>query len=413
MWTLVLNSGSSSLKFALLNPASGEVRLSGLAERLGAGEATIRLERGGEKVSRSLGGGSYAEALNEVLRELDALGIRQEVRAVGHRIVHGGERFSAPVLLTPEVLDAVRACVPLAPLHNPANIVGIEAAQGAFPELPHVGVFDTAFHQTMPEVAYRYAVPQTWYRQHGVRRYGFHGTSHAYVAGKAAELLGRPLPELNLVTAHLGNGASVCAVAGGRSVDTSMGLTPLEGLVMGTRSGDVDPGLHDYLARQAGLSLSEITAALNKESGLLGLSGLTNDLRELEEAATKGHAGARLALDVFVYRLAKQVAGMAVALGRLDGVVFTGGIGENSRTVRAMTLRRLGVLGLELDEQANEELPRGEAGVISKSVQKKSGQKKSGQGEASGPLALVIPTNEELMIARETAVIVGGRGYAL
>ena len=271
-----------------------------------------------------------------------------------------------------------------------------------------MGVFDTAFHQTMPEVAYRYAVPQTWYRQHGVRRYGFHGTSHAYVAGKAAELLGRPLPELNLVTAHLGNGASVCAVAGGRSVDTSMGLTPLEGLVMGTRSGDVDPGLHDYLARQAGLSLSEITAALNKESGLLGLSGLTNDLRELEEAATKGHAGARLALDVFVYRLAKQVAGMAVALGRLDGVVFTGGIGENSRTVRAMTLRRLGVLGLELDEQANEELPRGEAGVISK-----SGQKKSGQGEARDPLALVIPTNEELMIARETAVIVGGRGYAL
>lgn len=401
MWTLVLNSGSSSLKFALLNPASGEVRLSGLAERLGAEEATIRLERGGEKVTRSLGGGSYAEALGEVLRELDALGMRQEVRAVGHRVVHGGERFSAPVRLTPEVLDAVRACVPLAPLHNPANIVGIEAAQQAFPELPHVAVFDTAFHQTMPEVAYRYAVPEAWYRQHGVRRYGFHGTSHAYVAGRAAELLGRPLTELNLVTAHLGNGASVCAVAGGRSVDTSMGLTPLEGLVMGTRSGDVDPGLPDYLARQAGLTLTQITAALNKESGLLGLSGLTNDLRELEAAAQGGqegggHPGARLALEVFVYRLAKQVAGMAVALGRLDAVVFTGGIGENSRAVRAMTLRRLGVLGLELDEHANEQLPRGEAGSISR---------------GNGPAALVIPTNEELMIARETAVVVAERGH--
>ena len=398
MWTLVLNSGSSSLKFALLNPASGEVRLSGLAERLGTPEASVRLERGGRKDTRSLGGGSYVEALGEVLRELDALGIRGEVRAVGHRIVHGGEQFSAPVLLTPEVLDEVRACVPLAPLHNPANITGIEAAQQAFADLPHVAVFDTAFHQTMPPVSYRYAVPEAWYAEYGVRRYGFHGTSHAYVAGKAAELLGRPLPDLHLVTAHLGNGASVCAVAGGRSVDTSMGLTPLEGLVMGTRSGDVDPGLHDYLARRAGLSLTEITAALNKESGLLGLSGLTNDLRELEEAAAQGHQGARLALDVFVYRLAKAVAGMAVALGRLDGVVLTGGIGENSRLVRALTLRHLAVLGLRLDEQANETLPRGAAGVIS---------------QAGGPAALVIPTNEELMIARETAVIVGGRGYAL
>ena len=403
MWTLVLNSGSSSLKFALLNPASGEVRLSGLAERLGTPEATIQLEHGGQQKSRSLGGGSsggesYEAALGEVLRELETLGMRGAVRAVGHRVVHGGERFSAPVLVTPEVLEAVRACVPLAPLHNPANIVGIEAAQQAFPKLPHVAVFDTAFHQTMPEVAYRYAVPEAWYTVHGVRRYGFHGTSHAYVAGKAAEMLQRPLPTLNLITAHLGNGASVCAVAGGQSMDTSMGLTPLEGLIMGSRSGDVDPGLHDYLARQAGLSLSEITAALNKESGLLGLSGLTNDMRELEKAALTGHRGARLALGAFIYRLAKCMAGMAVALGRVDGVVFTGGIGENSRTVRAQTLRRLGVLGLHLDEEANKALPRGDAGVISL---------------PGGPVALVIPTHEELMIARETAVIVGGRGYAL
>ncbi|WP_414657487.1 acetate kinase [Deinococcus sp. VB343] len=393
MWTLVLNSGSSSLKFALLNPATGELRLSGLAERLGAGEASIRLERDGQRETRALNGGSYGEALGEVLKELDALNMRHEVRAVGHRVVHGGESFSAPVQVTPDVLEGVRACVPLAPLHNPANILGIEAAQQAFPGLPHVAVFDTAFHQTMPEVAYRYAVPEEWYKQHGVRRYGFHGTSHQYVAGQAAELLGRPLQELNLVTAHLGNGSSVCAVAGGRSVDTSMGLTPLEGLVMGTRSGDLDPGIPDYLARQAGLSLTEITAALNKKSGLLGLSNLTNDMRELETAAADGHAGARLALDVFVYRLAKYIAGMAAALGRLDAVVFTGGIGENSALVRAEVLNRLGVLGLKLDSDANGNLPRGKAGVIS---------------QAGGPAALVIPTNEELTIARETARLVEG-----
>lgn len=393
MWTLVLNSGSSSLKFALLNPATGELRLSGLAERLGAGEASIRLERDGQRETRALNGGSYGEALGEVLKELDALNMRHEVRAVGHRVVHGGESFSAPVQVTPDVLEGVRACVPLAPLHNPANILGIEAAQQAFPGLPHVAVFDTAFHQTMPEVAYRYAVPEEWYKQHGVRRYGFHGTSHQYVAGQAAELLGRPLEELNLVTAHLGNGSSVCAVAGGRSVDTSMGLTPLEGLVMGTRSGDLDPGIPDYLARQAGLSLTEITAALNKKSGLLGLSNLTNDMRELETAAADGHAGARLALDVFVYRLAKYIAGMAAALGRLDAVVFTGGIGENSALVRAEVLNRLGVLGLKLDSDANGNLPRGKAGVIS---------------QAGGPAALVIPTNEELTIARETARLVEG-----
>lgn len=393
MWTLVLNSGSSSLKFALLNPASGEVRLTGLGERLGDAEASLRLERDGQRETRALNGGSYGEALGEVLKELDALNMRHEVRAVGHRVVHGGESFSAPVQVTPDVLEGVRACVPLAPLHNPANILGIEAAQQAFPGLPHVAVFDTAFHQTMPEVAYRYAVPEEWYKQHGVRRYGFHGTSHQYVAGQAAELLGRPLEELNLVTAHLGNGSSVCAVAGGRSVDTSMGLTPLEGLVMGTRSGDLDPGIPDYLARQAGLSLSEITAALNKKSGLLGLSNLTNDMRELETAAGQGQAGARLALDVFVYRLARYVASMAVALGRLDAVVFTGGIGENSALVRTEVLNRLGVLGLKLDEQANAALPRGEAGVIS---------------QPGGPLALVVPTNEELMIARETARLVEG-----
>ncbi|GBF07642.1 acetate kinase [Deinococcus aerius] len=393
MWTLVVNCGSSSLKFALLDPSSGEVPLSGLAERLGSDLASVRVDRGGERVSVPLPGGSYPEAFGVLLAELDALGLRSEVGAVGHRVVHGGERFSAPALVTPEVLDAIRACVPLAPLHNPANLAGIEAAQEAFPGLPHVAVFDTAFHQTMPEVAYRYAVPEEWYTQHGVRRYGFHGTSHAYVAGEAARMLGRDFPDLNLVTAHLGNGCSVTAVQGGRSVDTSMGLTPLEGVVMGTRSGDVDPGLHDYLARQAGLSLTQITATLNRESGLLGLSGLTNDMRELEEAAARGHEGARLAVEIFVYRLAKSVAGMAVALGRLDGLVFTGGIGENSATVRGATLARLGLLGFKVDEAANARAVRGRAGIIT---------------TPDSVPALVVNTNEELMIARETQSVVAG-----
>ncbi|GAA5514348.1 acetate kinase [Deinococcus carri] len=397
MWTLVVNCGSSSLKFALLNPDSGEMPLAGLAERLGSDLAAVRVDREGERVSVPLPHGSYPEAFGVLLAELDALGLRREVRAVGHRVVHGGDRFSTPVLITPEVLEVIRACVPLAPLHNPANLAGIEAAQAAFPDLPQIAVFDTAFHQTMPPVAYRYAVPTDWYTQHGVRRYGFHGISHEYVAGEAARLLGRDPSGLNLVTAHLGNGCSVTAVRGGHSVDTSMGLTPLEGLVMGTRSGDVDPGLPDYLARQAGLSLTQITAALNRESGLLGLSGLTNDMRELEEAAGRGNEQARLAVEIFVYRLAKTVAGMATALDTLDGLVFTGGIGENSSGVRAATLARLGLLGFRLDEAANERAVRGQGGLITR--------------PDSVP-ALVVNTNEELMIARETAEVVKvvGRG---
>ncbi|WP_291431952.1 acetate kinase [Deinococcus sp.] len=387
MWTLVLNCGSSSVKFALLDVRSGAVGLSGLAERLGSGDASARLDLPGGRRSVPLPGGTYAEAFAVIAGALDELGVRGDVGAVGHRVVHGGDRFSEPALITPEVLDAVRACVPLAPLHNPANIAGIEAARAAFPQLPQVAVFDTAFHQSMPEVAFRYAVPESWYRRHGVRRYGFHGTSHAFVAAGAAGVLGRPLADLNLVTAHLGNGCSVCAVAGGRSVDTSMGLTPLEGLVMGTRSGDVDPGLHDFIARQAGLSLSEVTAALNRESGLLGLSSLSNDMRELEEAAARGHAGARLAIDAFVYRLAKQMAGLAVALGRVDALVFTGGIGENSAAVRGAVLERLGVLGAAVDPALNARAVRGESGLISP------------QGALP---ALVINTNEELMIARQT-----------
>ncbi|ULH14134.1 acetate kinase (plasmid) [Deinococcus sp. KNUC1210] len=389
MWTLVLNCGSSSVKYALLDPEDGTVRLSGLAERLGSPEARMVLLRGADKLEVPLPNGDYAAAFGVLLSELAAQDITgAEIAAVGHRVVHGGSHFSAPARITPEVLEAIRACVPLAPLHNPANLAGIAAAQAAFPEAAHVAVFDTAFHQTMPPRAYRYAVPDEWYSQHDVRRYGFHGTSHAYVAGEAARMLGQDLNALQLVTAHLGNGCSVASIRFGESVDTSMGLTPLEGLVMGTRSGDVDPNLHAYLAREAGLTLDEVTAALNSKSGLLGLSGLGSDMRELEAAAATGHAGARLAVEVFVYRLAKTIAAMTVPLTRLDALIFTGGIGENSASVREKTLALLGVLGLRVDPEANTAAVRGAAGRIS---------------TPDSPPALVVPTNEELMIARETA----------
>ena len=388
MWTLVLNCGSSSVKFALLQVETGETALSGLAERLGSPEARLVLARNGQKTESAHPDASYADAFALLLAELERLGLREQVGVVGHRVVHGGEKFSAPALISPDVLESIRACIPLAPLHNPANLAGIQAAQASFPELPQVAVFDTAFHQTLPPVAYRYAVPEEWYGEYGVRRYGFHGTSHAYVAQEAARILERPLAELNLVTAHLGNGCSVAAVAGGKSLDTSMGLTPLEGLVMGSRSGDVDPNLHDYLARQAGLSLEEVTDALNRRSGLTGLSGLGGDMRQLEEAAAQGHAGATLAVEVFVYRLAKSVAAMTVALPGLDALVFTGGIGENSAGVRAKVLNRLGLLGFSLDEAANDAAVRGQAGHI---------------GRPGSTPALVVGTNEELMIAREAA----------
>ena len=394
MWTLVLNCGSSSVKFAVLNPGTGEQAFSGLAERLGSPGARVVITRGGQRTETATPNAEYAGAFGALLSELDHLDLTPQVQVVGHRVVHGGHLFSAPALIDEAVLEGVRACIPLAPLHNPANLAGIEAAQRAFPELPQVAVFDTAFHQSMPPLAYRYAVPEAWYTRHGVRRYGFHGTSHAYVAQEAARLLGRPLETLNLITAHLGNGCSVAALAGGKSVDTSMGLTPLEGLVMGTRSGDVDPNLHDYLARQAGLSLEQVTAALNRQSGLLGLSGLGSDMRELEQAAADGHEGARLAIEVFVYRLAKSIAGMTAALPTLDALVFTGGIGENSGGVRAAVISRLHLLGFELDGAANAAAVRGQSGQI---------------GTPGSTPALVIATNEELMIAREAVQLLAAQ----
>ena len=384
---LVLNSGSSSVKYALVDPATGERPLSGQAENIGAS------------------GGSYHDALTRILGHLDDKG-HVDLAGAGHRVVHGGERFSDSVLVDDEVLDAIRSFSRLAPLHNPANLAGIEAVAQLRPGLPQVAVFDTAFHQTMPPAAYRYAVPQEWYTRHAVRRYGFHGTSYRFVSERAATLLGRPSagrpsaghppaghpPDaLRLVVAHLGNGCSAAAISGGRSVDTTMGLTPMEGLVMGTRSGDVDPGLLGYLAEQTGRGAADLTDVLDTGSGLLGLSGASNDMRTISEAAGRGDERARLALDVFVHRLAKAVAGLAASLGGLDALVFTAGIGENSVLVRSRVLARLGFLGLAEDPAANAAHGRMTGGRIS----------------LPGPVqALVVPTDEELMIARDTARLV-------
>jgi acetate kinase len=381
--TLVLNSGSSSLKFALIEPSSGKVIAQGIAERLGSAEPTFQFAQKAECALAD--GAAHAEALQALLDELQGV----SVAAVGHRVVHGGEAFSDSVVLNDAVLEQIRACSELAPLHNPANVLGIEAARRAFPKLPQVAVFDTAFHQTLPRAAYLYAIPYEYYEQHQVRRYGFHGTSHRYVAGVAARALGKSLESVELVTAHLGNGASVCAIANGQSVDTSMGLTPLEGVVMGTRSGDVDPNLHEFLAKHAQLDLHRITEMLNKNSGLLGLSGVSNDMRTLLALRAEGNDRARLAIEVFCYRLAKAILGLCAGLSRLDALVFTGGIGEHAAEVRAQTLGHLRVLGASVDDELNRVHGAEQHGRITR--------------ESSALLALVVPTNEELVIARETA----------
>ncbi|SFM24332.1 acetate/propionate family kinase [Marinobacter zhejiangensis] len=381
---LVVNCGSSSLKIALFT-CQDERLINILAENLSTPTARIRIsgESGSTPVS---GGGSHYEALNEIIGLLRQRGLIADApAAIGHRVVHGGETFKEPSLIDAQVLDAIRSCSALAPLHNPVNLVGIEAAQQLFPGTPQVAVFDTAFHQTLPEHAYWYGVPQRYYRDWGVRRYGFHGTSHQFMAEEAARLLGKPVSETSLISAHLGNGCSITAIRDGKSTDTSMGLTPLEGLVMGTRSGDVDPGLFDFLSKK-GLAIEEINRVLNRESGLLGLSGETNDMRTLAQLAEEGHAGARLAIEVFCFRLARYIGAMTASLSSLDALVFTGGIGENSALVRHKTLAHLSLLGLTLDEERN----RGNGRLSECRI----------EGNASRYPVLVIPTNEELVIAR-------------
>jgi acetate kinase len=389
---LVINSGSSTVKFALVDVDGGRRPLEGVVERIGTPDAVLHID---EPESETVDGatpdadhqGAVAGVLEHVRRRVGGA----VLLGVGHRVVHGGDRFSESVVVDNDVLAAIRQFGDLAPLHNPANLLGIEAVAAALPGVPQVAVFDTAFHQTMPAHAYRYAVPEDWYAEHAVRRYGFHGTSHRYVAAEAAQRLGRPPGELRLVTAHLGNGCSVTAVRDGVSVDTTMGLTPLEGVVMGTRSGDVDPGLFEFIAERTGADVGSITRTLNHRSGLLGLSGHSGDMRSVETAAAEGNEEAELALEVFCYRAAKAIAALVVALDRLDGLVFTGGIGENSAEVRRRVVGRLGFLGLVVDEAANADHGRSTGGRIT---------------VGDHPIAIVVPTDEELLIARDTARLV-------
>ncbi len=385
---LVINSGSSSIKFQLLDMADGERRVvKGLADRIGLEDAVVRLE-GDEfgQERRELPLPDHRAAFRAVCDLLHGRS-QVDIDGVGHRVVHGGESFTESVLIDDDVLGVLRRLVDLAPLHNPPNILGIEVCRETLPEAPMAAVFDTALHQTMPAKAYLYGLPLELYRRHGIRKYGFHGTSHLYVAQEAARELGRPLEDLRLITCHLGNGCSITAFAGGRSVDTSMGFTPLEGLVMGTRCGDLDPAASLYLIRDLGMSPEEVDDMLNSQAGLQGLCG-RRDMRDIIEQARQGDEAARTAIEVFVYRIQKYIGAYTAALGGVDAIVFTAGIGQNSDVIRREVLRAFGYLGLEVDDAANRE-GRTILSTDSSRVQ-----------------ALVIPTDEELVIARDTYALV-------
>ena len=386
---LVINCGSSSLKFSLIDPTSGDSLLSGLAERLMSPQASIKVKGVENSFSENLTAPyDHQSALTTLVKTLYKLNLVTHIIAIGHRVVHGGEFYSQPTLINDEVKAKIEQLSQLAPLHNPANLMGINAAQEAFPTLAQVAVFDTAFHQTMPEKAYLYGLPYRLYKQHSIRRYGFHGTSHFFVAQQAAKKLNKPLDQCSLISAHLGNGCSVTAIKNGQSVDTSLGFTPLEGVMMGTRSGDVDPGVIFHLVQQLGYSVEQVNQLLNKESGLLGVSELSNDCRALETAANEeGNVQAKLALTVFCYRIAKAIAGFSASLTLLDGLIFTGGIGENSLYVRAQILAQLSLLNFDVDDQENERIRFGQSGIISSSN--------------SRP-CWVIPTNEEWVISQQT-----------
>lgn len=390
---LVLNCGSSSLKFAIIDPVNGEEQLSGLAECFHLPEARIKWKIDGTKNEAALGAGAaHSEAMtfivNQILTQKPELA--QAISAIGHRIVHGGEKFTQSVVINDEVVEGIKASIPFAPLHNPAGIIGLEEAKKAFPHLndKHVAVFDTAFHQTMPVEAYLYALPYNLYKEHGIRRYGAHGTSHYYVSQQAAKELNKSINELNVITCHLGNGGSVTAVVNGQSVDTSMGLTPLEGLVMGTRSGDIDPAIVFHLHDALGMSVDKINTLLTKESGILGLTEVTNDCRYVEDNYNT-KPDAKRAMDVYCHRLAKYIAAYCVLMeGRLDAIVFTGGIGENSALVRELTLKKLSLIGIKYDHERNLAARFGKSGKITT--------------DDSIPV-LVIPTNEELVIAQDAS----------
>ena len=392
---LVLNCGSSSLKYQLINMENEAVMAVGICERIGIDGSQIKHSpENGEKVIIQGAMPNHKEAVQFVINALtDAkhgvIKSMDEISAVGHRVVHGGEFFSDSVIIDEKVIEAVKVCTDLAPLHNPANLIGIEACQAIMPNVPMVGVFDTAFHQSMPKKAYLYAIPYDYYRRHKIRRYGFHGTSHKYVAYRTAEFLGKDVKDLKLVICHLGNGASVCAVDGGKSVDTSMGLTPLEGLVMGTRSGDLDPKIVDFIAEKENISHEEVVDILNKKSGVLGLSELSSDFRDLENAIAEGNQQAMMTMDVFSYRVAKYVGSYAAAMNGIDAVVFTAGLGENNKVVRKDVCQYLGFLGVKVDDELNN----------CRSTERDF------SAEGATVRSIVIPTNEELMIARETKAL--------
>ena len=391
---LVLNCGSSSLKFAVIDATTGDEQLSGLAECLHLDDARIKWKLADQKESAELGAGAaHGEALSFIVNQILAKkpDLRENLFTIGHRVDQGGEKYTRSEINDDAVHEGIEACIALAPLHNPAHLVGIRAAQQAFPGLPNVAVFDTAFHQSMPASAYLYALPYHMYAEHGIRRYGMHGTSHYYISLQAAEILGKPLNELNIINCHLGNGGSVCAIKNGQSVDTSMGLTPLEGLVMGTRCGDLDPAIIFHLHDSLGMSLESINTMLTKESGLLGLTGVTSDCRFVEDNYQSDETAKR-AMELYCYRLAKSIASYTAALdGRLDAVVFTGGIGENSAPIREMTLNRLALLGFKVDSEANLKARFGKQGIIT---------------ETGSTVALVIPTNEEWVIANDALELV-------
>ena len=385
---LVLNCGSSSLKFAVIHPQSAQVLIHGLAERLGSPLASIQFQtlKQTSKVQVTPESQDHQGAIKSVIAILLEHNLLNSLSGVGHRVVHGGEAYSESLLLNAQNIKALEKLHHLAPLHNPVNLLGINAITQLLPELPQVAVFDTAFHQTLPEAAFLYGLPYELYEQHQVRRYGFHGTSYRYVSAKAAELMNKANNNCNLLVAHLGNGCSACAVKNGQSVDTSMGLTPLEGLVMGTRSGDVDPGLMDFLCQRLNLSLSEVMNLLNKKSGLLGISGISNDMREIQQSAEKGDRRANLAIEIFAFKVARYLGALAVSLPKIDALVFTGGIGENDRLTRSLILEHLAVFGFKLDGDLN----------------KQNGDEQGRISSDNSTLALVVATDEELMIAMDT-----------
>lgn len=395
MKILVINCGSSSLKYQLIDSETEQVMAKGICERIKLDGVLTHQTAGKEKIKVEVPMPDHSAAVKLVLdkltdSEVGAISSLKEIHAIGHRVVHGGEKFASSALINDEVLAEIEACNDLAPLHNPANLIGIRACEQLMPGVPQVAVFDTAFHQTMPSCAYIYGIPYEYYEKYKIRRYGFHGTSHSFVSKRTAELLGKDIRDTKIIVCHLGGGASICAVQGGKSVDTTMGLTPLEGITMGTRSGNIDPAIIEYIANKEGKSIGEIINMLNKQSGVYGISGVSSDFRDINKGIAQNNERCEIAMQVFCYQAAKFIGGYAAAMNGVDAVVFTAGVGENDPLVRKLTCDRLKFLGVEIDDAANQ--LRGEEVRISTDSSKVS--------------VYVVPTNEELAIARETAALI-------